>query len=65
MIAHLAKAEPTLASARDTEKRPTEWDLEHEVELYNLLKHWAQIGVSAKQMGESLANTLHPRDGQS
>lgn len=38
------------------------WDLEHELDLHNLLKHWAQNDVSAKQIGESLVNMLYKRD---
>lgn len=39
------------------------WALEHELDLHNLLKHWAQNGVSAQQIGESLVNMLYKRDG--
>ena len=35
------------------------WILEHELDLHNLLKHWAQNGVSAQQIGESLANMFY------
>ncbi|KAJ5891692.1 uncharacterized protein N7473_007920 [Penicillium subrubescens] len=36
-------------------------DLKHEVEMHRLLVHWAQSGVSMKQIGESPVNMLYRR----
>lgn len=39
------------------------WNLEHELDLHNLLKHCEQNGVSAPQIGESLVSMLYQCDG--